>query len=256
MWYNSFKRRQIIKIHIVQGVRITLLIRKRYVYLDAPFKIESKDEPKTQIDTTFDEKQKELLEIISKANKEAENLISQAQEKANIIILQAQEEYNEILKQAQEQAQDIIKQAIAETELEKKIFFERLKKLIESFDSGIQEVLNDYAERLNNISKLLVEKFLEKEIDPEVTKRKLLKVLTHVIGAAKVKIRINPEDLKLLDYEILNELKSRNYEFVPDSSISYGVIAETDLGTIDTTLKFQFVLLDEIFEEVFKNESI
>ncbi|MFN3328170.1 MAG: FliH/SctL family protein, partial [Fervidobacterium pennivorans] len=138
---------------------------------------------------------------------------------------------------------------------EKKEFSEKLSNILVSFDVSIQKMLDDFAERLTSISKVLVEKFLEKQIDDEVTKRKLIKVLTHIIGATKVKIRINPEDLKIIDSDILNEIRTRGYELIPDSSVSYGVITETDLGTIDTTLNFQFVLLDEIFEEVFRGEN-
>lgn len=227
--------------------------------MDAPLKIESKKENKSQKDIdsiNIEEKQKEILETIAKANKEAENLILQAQEQANSIIYQAQEEYNQILSQANDKAQQIIQETISEVEKEKREFSDRLSKILESFDASIENMLEEFAEKLTNISKVLIEKFLEKEIDPEVTKRKLLKILTHVIGATKVKIRINPQDLKVIDSAILDEIRARGYEIIPDTSISYGVVAETELGTIDSTLRFQFVMLDEIFEEVFKGENI
>ncbi|MCX7654113.1 MAG: FliH/SctL family protein [Fervidobacterium sp.] len=233
-----------------------MLIRKRFVYLDAPLRIEAKvDHLKTNESTQEDEKQKELMEMVARANKEAEQIVFQAQQKANEIILQAQEEYNKIIQQANEQAQNILEQTKQELQISKKQYQDRMIKILQSFENIFDELLSNYAEKLSNISSTLIEKFLEKQIDPEVTKRKLEKVLAHVIGATKVRIHINPDDLNLLEKDLINEIKSKGYEIVPNDSVSYGVIAETDLGTMDTTLKFQFTLLDEIFEEVFKTEK-
>lgn len=232
-----------------------MLIRKRFVYLDAPFKIESKEETKkTKEETEINEKQKELLEMVAQANREAEQIIIEAQEQAQKIILQAQEEYNNVIQQANEQAKKILEETVNELQASKLEMQDRLKKILESFEKAFDELLSNYAEKLTNISEILVEKFLEKQIDPEVTKRKLEKVLAHVIGATRVKLHINPEDTKLLGQNLISEIRSKGYEIIPNDSVSYGVIAETDLGTIDTTLKFQFALLDEIFEEVFKTE--
>lgn len=238
------------------GSDTCLLIRKRFVYLDAPLKIESKEEmKKAKEEAEIDEKQKEILEMVAQANREAEQIIIQAQQQAQQFILQAQEEYNNIIQQANEQAKKLLEETVNELQLSKLQTQDRLKKLLESFEKTFDELLSNYAERLTNISEILVEKFLEKQIDPEVTKRKLEKVLAHVIGATRVKLHINPEDIKLLDQNLISEIKSKGYEIIPNDSVSYGVIAETDLGTIDTTLKFQFALLDEIFEEVFKTEK-
>ncbi|MDM7320734.1 MAG: flagellar biosynthesis protein, partial [Fervidobacterium sp.] len=73
----------------------TLIIKKRYVYLDAPLKIEDKATTSTteeQVEQSK-EKEKQLLEIVAKANREAEQIVLEAQNQAQQILLQAQEEY-------------------------------------------------------------------------------------------------------------------------------------------------------------------
>ncbi|MEN3043429.1 MAG: FliH/SctL family protein [Fervidobacterium sp.] len=189
-----------------------MLIRKRFVYLDAPLKIEAKvDYSKTNESTQEDEKQKELMEMVARANKEAEQIVFQAQQKANEIILQAQEEYNKIIQQANEQAQNILEQTKQELQATKKQYQDRMIKILQSFENIFDELLSNYAEKLSNISSILIEKFLEKQIDPEVTKRKLEKVLAHVIGATKVRIHINPDDINLLEKNLIDEIKSKGY---------------------------------------------
>ncbi|MGC8820176.1 MAG: FliH/SctL family protein [Fervidobacterium sp.] len=232
-----------------------MLIRKRFVYLDAPLKIELKNE--TQIEETEieNERQKQLLELIAQANKQAEQMVFDAKARADEIVLQAQQEYNQIINQATEQAQQIIEKTNLEVQRLKENMNGKILDIIKSFDENLNLLLSMYAEKMTSISKILVEKFLEKQIDPEVTKRKLEKVLSHVVGATKVKLHINPQDIAHIDEQTLREIKSRGYEILPNKDVQYGVIAETDFGSIDTTLKFQFNLLDEIFEEVFKEES-
>lgn len=233
-----------------------MLIRKRFVYLDAPLKIASTEEvKKNKEEIEVNEKQKEIIEMVAQANKEAELMIAEAKNQAERLIIQAQEEYNNILQQANEQTKKLLEETVNELQIQKAQTKERLKKIIESFEETFDGLLSNYAEKLTNISMVLLEKLLEKQIDPELTKRKLEKVLSHVVGATRVRIQINPEDAKLLDEELLEEIKSKGYEIIPNDSVAYGVIAETDLGTINTTLKFQFALLDEIFEEVFKTEK-
>ncbi len=232
-----------------------MLIRKRYVYLDAPMKIESKNEQlEREEQGEINRKELELLEMVARANKEAEQVIYAAQNQAQQLIQQAQEEYNKIIEEANKKSREIIDNAINEVEATKKELNERIKSILFSFETSFDNLLSMYAEKIASITKILVEKFLEKEIDSEVTKRKLEKVLSHVVGATKVKIHINPEDAKLIYQEVMDEIRSKNYEVVLNDSVNQGVIVETDLGTIDTTLKFQFALLDEIFDEVFKQE--
>jgi len=88
-----------------------LLIRKRYVYLDAPMKIENKDEELQ----SEDEKQsaitkEEMLEMVAKANAEAQQIISTAEAQASDIIRKAQEEYNIIVSQANQKAEELVAQ--------------------------------------------------------------------------------------------------------------------------------------------------
>jgi len=229
-----------------------LLIRKRYVYLDAPMKIENKDEELQ----SEDEKQsvitkEEILEVVAKANAEAQQIISTAEAQASDIIHKAQEEYNIIVSQANQKAEELVAQVEQEAMKNIDDLNNRLQRVLDTFETSLDNLLDLHSEKITAISRNLVEKFLETQIDEDVTKRKLKRVLSHLASATKVKIRVNPEDMKTLDEETLNKIKSQGFEIISDPSVEYGVVAETDMGTIDTTLKFQLTLLDEIFEEVF-----
>jgi len=229
-----------------------LLIRKRYVYLDAPLKIENRiEEDKTRNVVQDEEKREKTLEMVAKANKEAERIISEARLQADKILDQAQEEYVYIISQANQSAEDIIAQAQEEAQKSIETVNKQLQTILDTFEKALNNLLDLYSEKMTSVSERLAEKFLEKEIDSDVTKRKLKKVLSHLVSATKVKIRINPNDMRSLEEEIINRIKSQGFELISDPAVESGVVAETDIGTIDTTLNFQLTLLDEIFEEVF-----
>lgn len=229
-----------------------MLIRKRYVYLDAPLKIENRiEEDKTRNVVQDEEKREKTLEMVAKANKEAERIISEARLQADKILNQAQEEYVYIISQANQSAEDIIAQAQEEAQKSIEAVNKQLQTILDTFEKALNNLLDLYSEKMTSVSERLAEKFLEKEIDSDVTKRKLKKVLSHLVSATKVKIRINPNDMRSLEEEIINRIKSQGFELISDPAVESGVVAETDIGTIDTTLNFQLTLLDEIFEEVF-----
>ncbi|HCI29902.1 MAG TPA: FliH/SctL family protein [Fervidobacterium sp.] len=229
-----------------------MLIRKRYVYLDAPLKIENRiEEDKTRNVVQDEEKREKTLEMVAKANKEAERIISEARLQADKILDQAQEEYVYIISQANQSAEDIIAQAQEEAQKSIEAVNKQLQTILDTFEKALNNLLDLYSEKMTSVSERLAEKFLEKEIDSDVTKRKLKKVLSHLVSATKVKIRINPNDMRSLEEEIINRIKSQGFELISDPAVESGVVAETDIGTIDTTLNFQLTLLDEIFEEVF-----
>ncbi|WP_434475177.1 FliH/SctL family protein [Fervidobacterium islandicum] len=234
----------------------SLIIKKRYVYLDAPLKIENKPDMPSEGKTEHEEqKEKQLLEIVAKANREAEQIVLEAQNQAQQILFQAQEEYNRIIEEANQKATLISQQAEQSAKNMLADFRAQIEQLLGSFEDEFNSFFNEYCEKLTSISVTLVEKFLEKNVDPEVTKRKFEKLLTHLAGSTKVKIHINPKDVKLIDEETLEYVRSKGYEIILNDKVDYGVIAETELGTIDATLRFQLTLLDEIFDEIFKKEE-
>ncbi|ODN30302.1 FliH/SctL family protein [Fervidobacterium thailandense] len=234
-----------------------MIIKKRYVYIDAPLKIEvEKHFGKTEDENIVSSKERELMEVVAKANREAEAIVLEAKRQADEILQRAQEEYNLILNQANEQAKQILEGALREKDAMLNEFNQRLSKVLEDFDKTLDDILQAYSTKLLRMVRALVAKFLEKEVDPELTKRKLDKVLVHLVSATKVKIRINPEDMKILPPELLQEIRMKGFEIVSDPTIKNGVIAETDIGTIDTTLDFQMTMLDEIFEEFAGNQSL
>ncbi|WP_448377049.1 FliH/SctL family protein [Fervidobacterium sp.] len=232
-----------------------MIIKKRYVYLDAPFKIDNRTEEEAKVDEkNLKERENEILQMVAQANKEAEKIVTEAQNQAQMILSQAQEEYNKIIEEANAKATQILQEAEQTMLKEIENANTQIKNIITSFEQLMTSFFGQYCEKLASISTVLIEKFLEKNVDPEISKRKFEKIVAHLAGSTKVRIHINPRDAKLLDEETLKFVKLKGYEVVLNENVEHGVIAETDLGTIDSTLKFQFTLLDEIFDEIFKGE--
>ncbi len=232
-----------------------MIIKKRNVYLDAPYVVKSQ-EKKAEIKIEENNKTEEIAkEIIENARLEANMIIENAQNESQQIIINTQNEANMILQGAQEQAKEILNKAQKQSE---ELIIElnaKVNNLTDEFNNAINELIDMFASKLTTITKIVVEKFLEKEIDENVTERKMKKVLDHIVGSNKVIIRINPQELKLISNETLESAKMKGINILPDSSIKNGVIAETASGNIDTTLNFQFTLLDEIFEGVLGPEE-
>ncbi len=231
-----------------------MIIKKRNVYLDAPYILKSEEKTTPKKDET--QNTEELAaQIIKNAQQEASAIIEQAQNQAQQIIFSAQSEAEMILQESQERAKEILNNAKTESEQLITELNSRINAIAESFGSAINDLVDIFAEKLTTVTKIVIEKFLEKEIDEKVTERKMRKVLDHIVGSNKVILRINPQELKLISDEVLESAKIKGITIVPDTTIKSGVIAETTSGNIDTTLNFQFTLLDEIFEGVLGPEE-
>ncbi|ONN26632.1 flagellar export/assembly protein [Thermosipho affectus] len=226
-----------------------MIIKKRYVYIDTPQVINKKNV----------EEKKEKEEV-----KQQADIIKNAQKKANEIIEKAQKKANEIIEKAKKDAQKILDESIREKEnlinSQKKATYESISKLnerinflIQKFDENILKIVEQFENDLFQLTKIIISKILEKEIDEEITKRKLNKILTHIAGMKNVKLYLNPEDIKLLDPNIISQLNNKGIEIIEDSKVQFGVIAETEIGNINTDLKFQMKLINEIIDEVLKN---
>ncbi|QTA37241.1 flagellar export/assembly protein [Thermosipho ferrireducens] len=227
-----------------------MIIKKRFVYLDVPEIINTKNTLKTK----EEKEEKEFEKIIQKAQEKANEIILSAQQEAMKIIKDAEKKSNEILNNARNTADEII----ASKENEKETFIKQLKTQIDNITKEYENKLNENIETiiksLKEIIELVIFKFLETQIDSSVTERKLRKILDHIIAMNKVKIFLNPEDIKILPEDLLSSIKDKGIEIIESTQVDNGVIVETESGIINTSLSFQKKLLQEMIEEVLKNE--
>ncbi|ABR31119.1 flagellar export/assembly protein [Thermosipho melanesiensis] len=228
-----------------------MIIKKRYVYIDTPQTInEKKIEKSSENNLKILEEQKRIIE---EAKRKADEIINQAKQKASEIIEIAKQKSENIKKEAIKEKEELITTQKQSIENMVKTLNERINFLAKKFEETIDKTTKKIENDLLEITKIIVTKLLEKEIDEETTKRKLNKILTHIIGMKKIKLYINPDDLKLLDEDILSNLRNKGIEIIEDSNVQYGVVAETEMGNINTDLKFQMKLINEIIDEVLKN---
>lgn len=99
----------------------------------------------------------------------------------------------------------------------------------------------------------------ELQLDREVIKEIVTSTLKSIEGEREVKIRLNPEDLELLENQKQELLSTnggiREIDFVPDRSIELGgCIVETDFGGIDATVTSQLEEIETKLLEVKHNE--
>ena len=231
-----------------------MIIKKRFVYIDTPQLIKD-DEKITKITKEEDSTENLKKEIINKAKKDASKIISDAKNEAGEIINSAKKEAEQIKEQVLKEINGLKEEQTLKLQEEFEKFKENLQKIVNSFDKELQKSVENLSENILKVFKIIVFKLLEKEIDDEVTLRKLNKILTHLVGMKNVKLYMNPKDISLLDDEIISSFRTRGIEVIEDEKVQYGVVAETDMGTINTDLNFQMKLVNEIIDEVLNNEN-
>lgn len=141
----------------------------------------------------------------------------------------------------------------------------------------LEPVLNNFRQALLELSKLKKELYMnvEKETvtlalaiakkiichevktNKEVVVNVLREASKKVVDNEKIKVRINPSDLKLIEkskFRFLNSVdNSDNISFEADDTILHGgCIIETNFGDIDARLEKQFQVIEKAFKSEFK----
>ncbi|MDK2839292.1 MAG: flagellar assembly protein FliH [Thermosipho sp. (in: thermotogales)] len=231
-----------------------MIIKKRYVYIDTPQLIKSENVEKNKDLPSEDNKEIQKDILLEEAKKEAAKIVNEAKTNAKNIIESAKKEAEEIKNRALEEISQIKNKELEEINQKINNLNQKIISISNNFEEKLEKKVNELSNEMLYLIKTIIQKFLEKEIDVGVTKRKLEKVLMHIIGMKNVKLYLNSEDIKLLDEETLNHLRYRGIEIIEDNNVHSGVIAETESGTINTSLNFQIKLINEIIDEVLNNE--
>ncbi len=136
----------------------------------------------------------------------------------------------------------------------------RLENLIEALEREREGLLEKHQRELVELVRVVAERiaFCELKRSPEAIFSCLREALALVVEKARVTIRLNPQDLELIEGsagELALDLgRFQKVEFRPDPGISRGgCLLETDFGLIDATLEHRreelFKALDRALEE-------
>ena len=229
-----------------------MVIKKRYVYIDAPHVARTRKLTNSSDgiaiqgnpDSVIEETRQKAKKILDDARRKADEIIKNAKTEAKKLEDDTNDKSGKILENSQKMAEKQIKETN-----------ERIKSINNSYKEQVDSCIEKVTDDLSPVLKEFIKKILLKNLDDGLTERKLKEVLTRFVGMKKIRIRINPEDIKLISEETLNCVKQNNFEFIPDSKINGGIIAETDLGIIDMSKDFQTREINDILDEVFANEK-
>ncbi len=142
-----------------------------------------------------------------------------------------------------------------------KEFEAKQKELTEKFGSVIREVnekLNDYDKLFEPLVLELAFAISEKIIKSELSNKSIIKQtledsLKKVIGSNNIVVKLNPDDLKLINENSSDILQSGNLskiKFEPDQSIEKGgCFVETEIGNVDARISTQLDELKKRLEE-------
>ena len=168
------------------------------------------------------------------------NLISRAREEAqNIKEAAAKEGYQDGLSQARADLEDV-------------------KNAITAFLSAKQDVFNDIAPDIMEISVEIAQKIIKKELqqDPSIILDNITEILKGLSKEeTKITLRVNPVQVSLLKAEIPDVMNNVGLEakvlIVPDETIMEGgCMVTTTNGVIDATIETQLSVISEALKEI------
>lgn len=145
-----------------------------------------------------------------------------------------------------------------EAEIEKyREWMKRIDTVVEDLSISYSYEVNKFEESLTSLAKMMAEHILQREIsdDAEIIITQARKAIESLDDDEVFKIRINPDDMKVLK-DARSELSTdsslmKNVEISPDESISKGgCILETSAGTIDARISKQLAKLKKKIDDV------
>ncbi len=123
--------------------------------------------------------------------------------------------------------------------------------ILKEFETRITEYEESFAEIVIRLSALISQKILKREIENEsIILQTISEALSQVIAAKNIMVKVNPEDLSLIenDKEKSKDLRFSKIRFEPDPTIERGgCIVETEIGNVDARIDAQ---LNEIIKQL------
>lgn len=178
------------------------------------------------------------------------------------IIAQLRKEYEakilEAYQQGFKEAEKVLKARISD-ELKEQI--SRFEQLFKNFSDEVEDLGRTIESVVISLAVEIAKKIVKKEIekDDDFIVNQVKDAIKRVIGVERIKLRINPEDEKLIK-ELKPELlqiadSTRDIIVEPDPSIEKGgCIIESELGNVDARISTQFSLIENSLLETFNQQ--
>ncbi len=123
--------------------------------------------------------------------------------------------------------------------------------ILKEFENKIEEYEQTFSEVVIRLAGIIAKKILKKETESEsIIEQTIGDALSQVIAAQKIAIRVNPDDLHLIEKAGATEsdLRFSKIRFEADPTIEKGgCIVETEIGNVDARISSQ---LDEILRQL------
>lgn len=225
-------------------------------------------EPPLPDEQMVERMRQEAEAILESARREAELLLEKAQSEADVQLAKARETADSILNQAREEAEALKETsrqtglvegrgeglAAARTELEQELA--KALAIVTEATTVYEERLAASEAELVKLAAAIAEKIIAVKMprDGKGLRRIIGQALTKAAGAVKIKIRLHPDDLAVLEQtpgldfqEFIKKPKTLRFE--ADPGITGGCFIETEMGQVDARVSSQ---LERIVEELVK----
>ena len=138
----------------------------------------------------------------------------------------------------------------------------RLSALLQGVASDTEELVRSLEVQVVEMALAIAEKVIAREarLDPEIVLGVVRSALSEVHDATELRIRVNPEDVPLVEprwQEMLPRSTAERSELVPDDLVERGgVLVETRIGYADSQLKTRLNQVVNTFQAVLDGEAV
>ncbi|MBO8127196.1 MAG: hypothetical protein H0Z38_08190 [Firmicutes bacterium] len=203
---------------------------------------------------TKEEEEKQAADILAQAQEEAALLLQQAREEAEAIKETARKEgFSQGLAEGQKAAQEELQALRSE-------FQKVTEEIYNQLAAERREIISGASEDLLKLILLFAEKIIRTTIslDPKLLGNLLASALEKVEGAARIEVRLHPEDLNIIEeLDGENELTpgSAGIELIPDPRLPrYSCLVNTSKVSVDASLETQLAELEEALRKALLKE--
>ena len=196
---------------------------------------------------------------IYEARDAAQQIRERAQQQADEIVAQAKAQVQQMMAQAQTQAEQIKAQAKTQGFSEgQQQGAAKLSELVARSSARVQQIESELVPQISTLATNIARKILGRELEfhPEAVVQIVRQALLEKARQRReIFLRVHPEDLELLReskpelLEILSRTKEIGIREDPEVQ-RYGVIIETDAGTIDAQLDTQLAVFEKVLGNI------
>ncbi len=200
------------------------------------------------IDRAIYEARDAAVQIRERAQQQADEIVAQAQAQVQQMMAQAKAEADQLKAQAKQQGFTEGQQQGAA----------KLSELVAHSSARVQQIESELVPQISTLATSIARKILGRELEfhPDAVVQIVRQALSEKARQRReIYLRVHPDDLELLRQskpqllEILSRTKEIGIRDDPEVQ-RYGVIIETDAGTIDAQLDTQLAVFEKVLGNV------